>query len=67
MTRLNWKKIVNVDVKQALEFYTSQGSIPGLRTVHYRLFSLGLIPNTRSGYNQLSPIRQEQENLEFFQ
>jgi hypothetical protein len=54
MTRLNWKKIINIDVQQALDFYTSQGSVLGLRTVHYRLFSLGVIPDTRSCYTQLS-------------
>ena len=53
MSSLDWKKIVNEDVKQALDSF---GFPPTLRTMHYRLYSLGVYSNTKSTYTQLSYI-----------
>ena len=52
--RTNWNQIVEEEIPKALEFFQSEGVKPTLRTLFYRLVSLGLIPNTRSAYKQLS-------------
>ena len=48
---LDWDKIIDSDVKQALNSF---GFPPTLRAMHYRLYSLKVIPNTRSSYVSLS-------------
>ena len=48
---LDWDKIIDSDVKQALNSF---GFPPTLRAMHYRLYSLKVIPNTRSSYASLS-------------
>lgn len=49
----NWREIIE-RVKQELVHYASKGIRPTLRTMHYRLFSLGIISNTKSDYTGLS-------------
>jgi hypothetical protein len=48
---LSWYKIINEHVKQQLDTFNFT---PTLRTMHYRLYSMGVIHNTKSCYNTLS-------------
>lgn len=49
---LNWKNIIEI-VKEELKIYLQQGYKPTLRSIFYRLYSKGLIPNTLSSYSSL--------------
>lgn len=51
---LDWEKIVRKDVMSQLSSFAAGGIIPTLRTMHYRLYSLQTIPNTKSAYTTLS-------------
>jgi hypothetical protein len=48
-----WKGIIK-EVEKQLEVLTGQGISPTLRTMHYRLVSLGVIGNTTNEYKELS-------------
>jgi len=49
---IKWKKIID-DVKEELGTFYQQGYKPTLRSIFYRLFTKGLIPNTKSAYGSL--------------
>jgi hypothetical protein len=49
----DWRVIIE-KVKKELAYYTSLGIRPTLRTMHYRLYSLGIINNTTGDYGSLS-------------
>jgi hypothetical protein len=49
----DWRVIIE-KVKEELTYYTSLGIRPTLRTMHYRLYSKGIIHNTKSDYGSLS-------------
>jgi len=51
--RIDWEAVIS-GVGSALEFFSSQGVKPTLRTLFYNLFSKGLIPNTKTSYQGLS-------------
>jgi hypothetical protein len=54
---INWKKDVLPAVSRQLEIFKSQGiAQPTLRSVFYALYSLKIIPNTKSAYQSLSRI-----------
>jgi hypothetical protein len=48
-----WERIIG-EVKKQLDVLDSQGITPTLRTMHYRLVSLGTIGNTTNEYKELS-------------
>ena len=50
---VKWDKVL-AEVDEALEYFSSQGVKPTLRTLFYYLVSKNIIPNTRSSYKQLS-------------
>lgn len=53
MSRINWIPVVE-EVKNALDtFFEPRGIKPSLRTMFYRLYSLGKLPNTVSAYKGL--------------
>jgi len=49
---VKWKKIID-NVKEELSTFYQQGYKPTLRSIFYRLFTKGLIPNTKSAYGSL--------------
>jgi hypothetical protein len=49
----DWRPIIQ-RVKEELAKYEKLGIKPTLRTMHYRLFSLGIINNTKADYGRLS-------------
>ncbi len=53
--KMNWKVVVDI-VKEELKPYQIQGFAPSLRTMFYRLYSKGVLPNTEYHYNQLSKV-----------
>jgi hypothetical protein len=55
--RINWNKNVLPAVRERLNIFQSQGiDQPTLRSMFYALYSLGIIPNTKSAYQSLSRI-----------
>lgn len=55
--RINWNKNVLPAVRERLNIFQSQGvDRPTLRSTFYALYSLGIIPNTKSAYQSLSRI-----------
>lgn len=52
MTRTNWKQVIKA-VNEELQQYADEGFKPTLRAMFYRLFSRGMIPNTKSSYDSL--------------
>lgn len=50
--RINWSEIVE-KIKIELEVYEIEGYKPTLRSMFYRLFTKGFIPNTSASYNSL--------------
>jgi hypothetical protein len=50
--KVQWKKIID-NVKEELGTFSQQGYKPTLRSIFYRLFTKGLIPNTKSAYGSL--------------
>jgi hypothetical protein len=48
-----WEKIIQ-EVSKQLGVLRSQGIAPTLRTMHYRLVSMGVIGNTKNEYKELS-------------
>lgn len=51
--KVNWKLTVKPGIDEAFEFFDSQGVVPTLRTLYYRLVSMKLIPHTNSAYKSL--------------
>jgi hypothetical protein len=52
--RTNWSKVID-EVKTSLVWFQRHGvPRPSLRTIFYRLVSLGIIPNTNQSYKSLS-------------
>lgn len=49
---VNWKRIIEI-LKEELKIYYQQGYKPTLRSIFYRLYTKGLIPNTSSSYGSL--------------
>ena len=55
--RINWNKNVLPAVRERLNIFQSQGiAHPTLRSMFYALYSLRIIPNTKSAYQSLSRI-----------
>jgi hypothetical protein len=54
MTKINWKGIMNNEVRDALHFFQNAGIKPNLRTLFYRLVSMNVIPNNVNAYKGLS-------------
>jgi hypothetical protein len=50
---VNWSK-VKLEVDRALEYFDTLGVKPSLRTLYYRLVSVGALPHTDSAYKTLS-------------
>ena len=50
---IDWKITIINKIKEELELYHQQGYKPVLRSIFYRLYTKGLIPNTRSSYSSL--------------
>lgn len=65
----DWKSEIMPKVKEALDSFTAQGIKPTLRSMHYRLYSLGVINNTTTDYNLLSRktarAREDYDNDDF--
>jgi len=53
VARLDWKYVVQRAVEET-KGYNRRGRKPSIRTVFYRLYSLGVVPNTKSAYKRLS-------------
>jgi hypothetical protein len=51
--RIDWKKVID-EIKNDIQYFERGTFKPTLRALFYRLYSKGLIPNTRSSYNSLS-------------
>ncbi len=54
-TRVNWDDVVS-QTSFALSWFQERGIRPTLRTMFYRLVSLGVIPNTEQAYKTLSKV-----------
>ena len=52
-TRVKWSQ-VKAEVDKAFEFFDSQQVKPTLRTLYYRLVSVGVLPHTKAAYTTLS-------------
>ena len=50
--RINWNEIIEM-IKIELEVYEIEGFKPTLRSMFYRLYTKGLIPNTSASYTSL--------------
>jgi hypothetical protein len=55
-SKTDWRLVVDNHVIPALGWFKGQGITPTLRTVFYRLVSLGIIPNTKNSYKNLSKV-----------
>ena len=55
---LNWKIIKN-DIINSVLWFQEHGITLSLRSIFYRLVSLGIIPNTETVYKQLSSVTVE--------
>lgn len=53
-TRIDWKNVIIPRVVEELKWFEDHDIKPTLRTLFYRLVSLGVLPNTKSRYKQLS-------------
>lgn len=65
MAKINWEAAIQ-EVKSSLaNFFEPRGITPTLRTMFYRLYSLKMIPNTKSAYQQLikQSVRARKEGL----
>ena len=58
MLRLKWKIIKN-DIINSVLWFQEHGITPSLRSIFYRLVSLGIIPNTETVYKRLSSVTVE--------
>ena len=56
--RYNWKIIENEIINSVL-WFRQHGITPSLRSIFYRLVSLGIIPNTANFYKRLSSVTVE--------
>ena len=56
--RYNWKIIKNEIINSVLWFH-EHDITPSLRSIFYRLVSLGIIPNTENFYKRLSSVTVE--------
>lgn len=54
-TRVDWKDVIT-QTASALSWFRERGIRPTLRTMFYRLVSLGVIPNTEQAYKTLSKV-----------
>ena len=50
---IKWSE-VKAEIDKALEYFDGQGVRPSLRTLYYRLVSVGVLPHTNSAYKTLS-------------
>ena len=55
---IQWQKVIE-GVREELGTFRSEGFKPTLRTMFYRLYSLGLVPNTKQAYKNLSAYTVE--------
>jgi hypothetical protein len=55
--RIKWNKNVLPSLRERLNIFQSQGiEQPTLRSMFYALYSLGIVPNTKSAYQSLSRV-----------
>jgi hypothetical protein len=58
LQRIKWNEVIEA-AKVELDNFNEEGYKPTLRTMFYRLFSKGIIPNTPSAYDRLSKTTSE--------
>jgi hypothetical protein len=56
--RLNWRNI-EIEIINSVLWFREHGITPSLRSIFYRLVSLGIIPNTENSYKRLSAVTVE--------
>ncbi len=62
---IEWQEVIKA-TKEQLGVFRQEGFKPTLRTMFYRLYSLGLVPNTKQAYKKLSSHTVEARWLSVF-